>query len=117
MDFAEQHQDALVQAKTPPFSLEAEQSVLGGLMLDNQAWDSVSEILVDSHFYRSEHRMLFRMLQKLVDDSRPFDVVTLSEELDRGGELERAGGLEYLVELARNTPSTSKKIAAARWPT
>ncbi|KGK41137.1 DNA helicase [Nitrincola sp. A-D6] len=113
MDFAEQHQDALVQAKTPPFSLEAEQSVLGGLMLDNQAWDGVSEILVDSHFYRSEHRMLFRMLQKLVDDSRPFDVVTLSEELDRSGELERAGGLEYLVELARNTPSTSNIRAYA----
>ncbi|KDE39507.1 MAG: replicative DNA helicase [Nitrincola lacisaponensis] len=113
MDFAEQSRDAIAQVKTPPFSLEAEQSVLGGLMLDNQAWDTVSEILVDGHFYRPEHRMLFRTLQKLVDDNRPFDVITLSEELDRLGELDSAGGLEYLVELARNTPSTSNIRAYA----
>lgn len=113
MDLSEQTQDLIDSIKSPPYSLEAEQSVLGGLMLDNQAWDTVSEILVDSHFYRPDHRALYRAIQKLVDENRPFDVVTLSEELDRSGELDRAGGLEYLVELARNTPSTSNIRAYA----
>ncbi|KAA0873871.1 replicative DNA helicase [Nitrincola tapanii] len=113
MEFAEQHSDAFVEAKVPPYSQEAEQSVLGGLMLDNQAWDTASEILLDRHFYRPEHRMIFRTMQKLVDDSRPLDVVTLSEELDRQGDLERAGGLDYLVALARNTPSASNIRAYA----
>ncbi len=99
--------DDLTQAKAPPHSIEAEQSVLGGLMLDNNAWDVVSEVCLEQHFYTGGHRMMFRTMQKLIDQGRPIDVVTLSEELDRTGELERAGGLEYLVDLARNTPSTS----------
>lgn len=99
--------DELAQVKVPPHSLEAEQSVLGGLMLDNNAWDVVSEIVLDQHFYTGGHRMMYRTMQKLIDQGRPIDVVTLSEELDRTGELERAGGLGYLVELAQNTPSTS----------
>ncbi|CAI8206093.1 MAG: Replicative DNA helicase [Marinobacterium sp. xm-d-530] len=99
--------DDLTQAKVPPHSIEAEQSVLGGLMLDNNAWDVVSEVCLEQHFYTGGHRMMFRTMQKLIDQGRPIDVVTLSEELDRTGELERAGGLEYLVDLARNTPSTS----------
>ena len=107
MEFSERDQDELAEIKAPPFSLEAEQSVLGGLMLDNNAWDTVSEIVFEAQFYRPEHRMIFRVMQKLVDESRPLDVVTLSEELDRTGDLERAGGLEYLVSLARNTPSVS----------
>lgn len=90
-----------------PFSLEAEQSVLGGVMLDNETWDSVAEILIDQHFYRPEHRLLFRTLEKLIEESKPLDVVTVSEELDRSGDLQQFGGLEYLVELARNTPSIS----------
>jgi len=97
----------LAQAKVPPHSLEAEQSVLGGMMLDNNAWDVVSEVVVDSHFYSGNHRNIFRTMQKLIDLGRPIDVVTLSEELDRTGELEAAGGLEYLVDLASNTPSAS----------
>ncbi|EXJ11623.1 Replicative DNA helicase [Nitrincola nitratireducens] len=113
MDYADPQQDIVDQIKAPPFSLEAEQSVLGGLMLDNNAWDTVSEILVDGHFYRSEHRIVFRTMQKLVDDSRPIDVVTLSEELDRNDDLERVGELVYLVELARNTPSASNIRAYA----
>ena len=99
--------DELAHVKVPPHSLEAEQSVLGGLMLDNNAWDIVSEIVLDQHFYTGGHRMMYRTMQKLIDQGRPIDVVTLSEELDRTGELERAGGLAYLVELAQNTPSTS----------
>ncbi|MBR9828544.1 MAG: replicative DNA helicase [Oceanospirillales bacterium] len=107
MEIADLNDDALAQIKQPPHSVEAEQSVLGGLMLDNNAWDAVSEILIEEHFYRQGHRMIFRTMQKLIDGGRPIDVVTLSEELDRTAELEQAGGLEALVLLARNTPSTS----------
>src|SRR5690554_608641 len=104
---ADLNDEVLEQIKQPPHSIEAEQSVLGGLMLDNSAWDTVSEILLEDHFYRGDHRMIFRTMQKLIDAGRPIDVVTLSEELDRTAELESAGGLEHLVNLARNTPSTS----------
>lgn len=97
----------LEKIKTPPHSMEAEQSVLGGLMLDNNAWDTVSEIVVEDNFYRQGHRKIFRTMTKLVNDGSPIDVVTLSEELDRVAELESAGGLDYLVELAKNTPSAS----------
>ncbi len=107
MDMADLNDDALDTIKQPPHSIEAEQSVLGGLMLDNNTWDTVSEVLLEEQFYRPTHRMIFRTMQKLIDDGRPIDVVTLSEELDRTAELEQAGGLEYLVSLARNTPSTS----------
>ena len=89
--------DDLTQAKVPPHSIEAEQSVLGGLMLDNNAWDVVSEVCLEQHFYTGGHRMMFRTMQKLIDQGRPIDVVTLSEELDRTGELERAGGLGIQV--------------------
>ncbi|EAR60857.1 replicative DNA helicase [Neptuniibacter caesariensis] len=97
----------LAKIKVPPHSMEAEQSVLGGLMLDNNAWDTVSEIVVDDNFYRQEHRQIYRTMRKLVNDGNPLDVVTLSEELDRTAELESAGGLDYLIELAKNTPSAS----------
>ena len=107
MEMADLNDEVLEQIKQPPHSVEAEQSVLGGLMLDNNAWDTVSELLLEDQFYRGTHRMIFRTMQKLIDDGRPIDVVTLSEELDRTAELEDAGGLEYLVSLARNTPSTS----------
>ncbi len=107
MEMADLNDDALDAIKQPPHSIEAEQSVLGGLMLDNNTWDTVSEVLLEEQFYRPTHRMIFRTMQKLIDDGRPIDVVTLSEELDRTAELEQAGGLEYLVSLARNTPSTS----------
>jgi len=107
VEMADLNDELLERIKQPPHSIEAEQSVLGGLMLDNNAWDTVSEILLESHFYRADHRMIFRTMQKLIDAGRPIDSVTVSEELDRTGELERAGGLEYLVNLARNTPSAS----------
>lgn len=107
MEMADLNDEVLEQIKQPPHSIEAEQSVLGGLMLDNNAWDTVSEVLLEDQFYRGDHRMIFRTMQKLIDEGRPIDVVTLSEELDRTAELESAGGLEYLVTLARNTPSTS----------
>lgn len=107
MDIAELNDEAFENARQPPHSMEAEQSVLGGLMLDNDAWDTVSEVLLEQHFFSGNNRSIFRTMQKLIDAGRPIDVVTLSEELDRTGELESAGGLEYLVSLARNTPSAS----------
>ncbi|WP_459868502.1 replicative DNA helicase [Halomonas shantousis] len=91
--------------KVPPHSLEAEQSVLGGLMLDNSAWDTVSERLVADDFYRYEHRLIYNAMVQLADSSHPLDVVTLSEVLENRDHLEHVGGLAYLAELARNTPS------------
>lgn len=93
--------------KVPPHSIEAEQSVLGGLMLDNNAWDNVSESIIDQDFYRHEHRLIFRTMARLVESSSPLDVVTLSEALSKVNDLEAAGGLSYLGELAKNTPSVS----------
>ncbi len=107
------HNPEIDRIKTPPHSLEAEQSVLGGLMLDNAVWDMVAEHLAAIDFYRREHRQIFETMEKLVSNEQPLDVVTLSEELDRINELEAVGGLDYLVDLARNTPSTSNIRAYA----
>jgi len=113
MEYADVGQDELADIKAPPHSIEAEQSVLGGLMLDNNAWDTVSEVVTEDNFYRHDHRLVYRTMGKLVNNAQPLDVVTLSEELDRVGELDNAGGLEYLVDLARNTPSASNIRAYA----
>lgn len=99
--------------KLPPHSLEAEQSVLGGLMLDNQAWDNVSERLVADDFYRYEHRLVFNVMIHLAEAGQPLDVVTLSEALEARGHLDTVGGLAFLAELARNTPSASNIRAYA----
>ncbi|WP_371322654.1 replicative DNA helicase [Dechloromonas sp. ZY10] len=95
------------QLRVPPHSIEAEQSVLGGLMLDNQAWDRISDLLVDSDFYRDEHKRIFRQIRNLLESARPADVVTVAEALDAAGDAERTGGLAYLGELAANTPSAA----------
>lgn len=93
--------------KTPPHSVEAEQSIIGGLMLDNNKWDVVSDMVVEIDFYRPDHRQIFRAISRLASEAKPLDVVTLSEELDKLGELEQCGGLAYLGELANKTPSAS----------
>lgn len=103
----------ITSLKVPPYSLEAEQAVLGGLMLVNDAWDNVSERVGESDFYRHDHRLIFRAMQQLVERHHPFDVVTLSEALDKMGELESAGGLAYLGDLAANTPSATNIKAYA----
>ncbi|MDO3386883.1 replicative DNA helicase [Gilvimarinus sp. SDUM040013] len=97
-----------------PSSVEAEQAVLGGLMLDNSRLDAVLEIASEVDFYREDHKQILRMMVELQEDSQPLDAVTLSEALERHGELERAGGLGYLVELAANTPSAENITAYAR---
>jgi replicative DNA helicase len=93
--------------KIAPQSLEAEQSVLGGLMLDNSAWDKVADIVGEEDFYRRDHRLIFRAIASLMSHSKPCDVVTLSEWLDVQGLLDEAGGLAYLGTLAKNTPSAA----------
>jgi replicative DNA helicase len=99
--------------KVPPQSVEAEQSVLGGLLLDNQSWDRIADILTADDFYRREHRLIFNAIAALCEESSPADVVTVSEWLERSGELEHAGGLAYLGSLANNTPSAANIVAYA----
>ena len=98
---------ALAQLRVPPHSIEAEQSVLGGLLLDNQAWDRMGDLVTDGDFYRDEHRRIFRQIRNLLERSRPADVVTVAEALDAAGEGDQTGGLAYLGELAANTPSAA----------
>jgi replicative DNA helicase len=73
--------------KVPPHSIEAEQAVLGGLMLDNNAWERVLDAVSDGDFYRHDHRLIFRAIFKLAERNHPFDVVTVSEQLDQEGQL------------------------------
>ncbi|MCL6415651.1 replicative DNA helicase [Aestuariirhabdus sp. Z084] len=105
--------EQVVSLKTPPHSVEAEQSVLGGLLLDNNAWETVSDKLVETDFYNPSHRTLYRMIAELVAESEPFDPLTLSERLDSHGELDKVGGLAYLTELVQSTPSISNIRAYA----
>jgi len=103
----------LARIKMQPHSAEAEQSVLGGLLLSADAWDSVAELVAPSDFYRPNHRIIFREIAKLAEASEPVDVITVADKLDARGELDAAGGLEYLTELAQSTPSASNIRAYA----
>ncbi len=100
--------------KVPPNSIEAEQSLLGGLMLDNSAWDKVADLVIASDFYRKDHRLIFAGIADLAETSNPCDVVTLSEFLDNRDELEGAGGLEYLALLSNETPGAANVRAYAK---
>ncbi|SBT16254.1 Replicative DNA helicase [Marinomonas gallaica] len=103
-----QFEDSEVSSiKLPPYSIEAERSVIGGLMLDPEAWEKVSELVMADDFYRPEHRAIFAVIARLADDSEPADVVTISERLDKRGELEDIGGVTYLIEVVEGTPSAS----------
>ncbi|MEO8005874.1 MAG: replicative DNA helicase [Betaproteobacteria bacterium] len=93
--------------KLPPHSVEAEQSVLGGLLLDNTAWDKVADLIAESDFYRGDHRLIYRHISKLIGNSRPADVITVAEGLESTKELEGIGGLAYLGALAQNTPTAA----------
>ena len=99
--------------RVPPHSVEAEQAVLGGVLIDNGAWDRVADILIGAHFYRSDHRAVFDAVASLCEDGQPCDAVTVAERLDRGGQLESSGGLAYLAELTENTPSAANIVAYA----
>jgi replicative DNA helicase len=99
--------------KVPPHSIEAEQAVLGGLMIDNGTWDQVADVLIDEDFYRRDHRLIYGAIAQLADIGTPFDLVTLSETLDQHGQLDDAGGITYLGALTQNTPSAANIRAYA----
>lgn len=100
--------DAQIESlRLPPHSVEAEQAVLGGLLLSNQSWDRVGDVISDSDFYRADHRILWRTITQLVEENRPADVLTVSEALKNNGELADVGGLAYLHQLASSTPSAA----------
>ena len=97
----------VAQLRIPPHSIEAESSVLGGLLLDNSAWDRIGDMLHDGDFYRYEHRQIFASLTALINGSRPADVITVVEHLQGVGKAEEIGGLAYLNALAQYVPSAS----------
>jgi replicative DNA helicase len=102
------------QIRVPPHSVEAEQAVLGGLMLDNASWDRIADVVQSGDFYRRDHRLIFEGISELADRSQPFDAVTLSEFADRRGNLDAVGGLAYLGQLANETPSAANILAYAQ---
>jgi replicative DNA helicase len=93
--------------KLPPHSVEAEQSVLGGLMLENTAWERVADLINEQDFYRADHKSIWKQIVRLIDDNKPADVVTVAEALESLDQLDNAGGLAYLAALAQNTPSAA----------
>ncbi len=97
-----------------PHSLEAEQAVLGGLMLANEAFETVATLVSVADFYINDHQLIFRTMQKLAAEEKPFDVITLSETLKEHGDLDQVGGDDYLVELVTNTPSATNLPAYAQ---
>ena len=99
--------DEVARLRVPPHSVEAEQSVLGGLLLDNLAWDRASDLLSDSDFYRHEHKLIYAAVGALVNAAKPADVITVFEQLQALGKAEDCGGLAYLNALAQSVPSAA----------
>ncbi len=95
----------LLQLKLPPHSIEAEQSVLGGLLIDNGAFDKIADIVSDADFYRDDHRRIFRHIARLVEKGKPADVITVDEAIKSSEDKDKVGGLAYLAALTGNTPS------------
>lgn len=99
--------DDVARLRVPPHSVEAEQSVLGGLLLDNLSWDRCVDLLTDSDFYRHEHRLIWAAIGALVNASKPADVITVFEQLQSLGKADDCGGLAYLNALAQSVPSAA----------
>ncbi|CAA2103848.1 replicative DNA helicase [Variovorax paradoxus] len=97
----------VAQLRIPPHSIEAESSVLGGLLLDNGAWDRMGDLLVDGDFYRHEHKLIYAAIGGLINASKPADVITVYEQLQNLGKADEIGGLVYLNSLAQYVPSAS----------
>ncbi|MBI5107748.1 MAG: replicative DNA helicase [Rhodocyclales bacterium] len=93
--------------KLPPHSIEAEQSLIGGLLIDNAAWDRIGDVVRETDFYRDDHRRIFRHIGKLIQHGRPADVVTVYESIEASNEVDQTGGLAYLGEIANSTPSAA----------
>ena len=99
--------DSLELLKLPPHSVEAEQSVLGGLLLENDALDKVADLLSPADFYRHDHRLIFQHISRLIEHNKPADIVTVAESLESSAELSGVGGIAYLGALAQNTPTAA----------
>ena len=95
----------LLALKVPPHSVEAEQSLLGALLLDNQAFDRIADLVSGEDFYRDDHRRIWRHIAKLIEAAKPADVVTVSESIEASEDKDKAGGPAYVAALAQNTPS------------
>src|SRR5512132_1735147 len=96
--------DAQIESlRLPPHSVEAEQAVLGGLLLSNPSWDKIGDLISDSDFYRADHRVLWRTITRLIEENKPADVLTVAEALKVGGEIGDVGGIAYLDQLATST--------------
>lgn len=104
---------AVENLRVPPHSIEAERAVLGGLMLNNAAWERVGDRLHGDDFYRRDHQLIFRALEDHAERAAPFDVITVGDWLKARGELQEAGGLPRLMELANDTPSATNVQAYA----
>ncbi len=98
---------AVSAIKLPPHSIEAEQSVLGGLLLENSAWERVADLIGEPDFYRADHRVIWKQITRLIEDNKPADVITVAESLESLRQLDEVGGLPYLSALASNTPSAA----------
>ena len=106
-DYLSSSDKQIAQLRIPPHSQEAESSVLGGLLLDNNSWDKVADLLVEADFYRYEHRLVFASIHTLVNANRPADVITVFEQMQSQGKTEEIGGLAYLNSLAQYVPSSA----------
>lgn len=106
--------NSVEKLKVPPHSIEAEQSVLGSMLIDPESWDKVAELVTDSDFYNRSHQIIYRAITRLLNKSAPIDLITVSEELDHHDELDDAGGFAYLGELAKNTPSSANVVSYAQ---
>ena len=103
----ESRDDEVAKLRVPPQSIEAEQSVLGGLLLDNGAWDRAADVVTEADFYRFEHKIIFGAIGALIGASKPADVITVYEHLQMAGKAEDSGGLAYLNALAQSVPSAA----------
>jgi replicative DNA helicase len=100
-------ENQLDNLKLPPHSVEAEQSLLGGLLIENEAIDKVADIISSGDFYRHDHRLIYQHIMKLIEANQPADIVTVGESLDKSAELASVGGIVYLGLVAENTPSAA----------
>lgn len=107
-------QDEVDRLKIPPHSIEAEQSVIGSMLIEPDTWDKVAEIVIESDFYNRSHQVIYRAILKLLAQNQPVDVITVSELLEQNDELEDAGGFAYLADLAKNTPSAANVVSYAK---
>ncbi len=107
-------QDEVDRLKIPPHSIEAEQSVIGSMLIEPDTWDKVAEIVIESDFYNRSHQVIYRAILKLLAQNQPVDVITVSELLEQNDELGDAGGFAYLADLAKNTPSAANVVSYAK---